>query len=308
MLCIFNPEHDHCLANGNRHFVPPASALRFAREGATLMRVVYPEAETADVAQCGRVYAELTANGDSPALVPWGWNLVLKTQLLKAGIPEALMPADNRLALWRQLQHRATLLPLQPESRAVTLRAEVEAMLSQHGAVVLKAPWSGSGRGLRWIGRQMTAHDILWMNKVVKEQQCVVAEPWRKVADDFALEYRVQRGCLFFEGYSLFRSAKGVYRANILLDDGEIADRVGVSAVLRRELEDWLNSHVVPHYEGPLGVDCLRDTEGRLFVSELNLRHTMGLVAHAYLRHHPEAEGRQLELKGGDMVVSATSD
>ena len=43
MLCIFNPEHDLCLANGNRHFMPPSSALQFAREGVSIMQVVYPE-------------------------------------------------------------------------------------------------------------------------------------------------------------------------------------------------------------------------------------------------------------------------
>ena len=308
MICIFNPEHDLCLANGNRHFVPPASALRFAREGASLMQVIYPEAAAVPAVQAGQAYeaiADGTGDGTrgSIAIVPWGWNNVLKTQLLKAGIPEGLMPDDSRLEVWRQLQHRSTLLPLQPESRAVTLREEVEAMLSLYGGVVLKAPWSGSGRGLRWIGGQMTPHDIRWMDKVVREQRCAIAEPRRRVADDFALEYRVQDGCLLFEGYSLFLSEQGVYRSNLLLCDEAIADRVGFTADRKTDLEDWLALHIAPHYEGPLGVDCIRTEDGAVYVSELNLRHTMGLLAHSYLQQHPESEGRRLVLEGNRLCI-----
>lgn len=308
MLCIFNPEHDLCLANGNRHFVPPASALRFAQEGASVMQVIYPSAEAVPAAQAGQTYAAIAyrageAHGGYTVIVPWGWNIVLKTQLLKAGLPEASMPSDSRLALWRQLQHRSTLLPLQPESRSVTTREEVEEMLLQRGEIVLKAPWSGSGRGLRWIGGQMTAHDIRWMDKVVKEQHCVIAEPRRRVADDFALEYTLQGGRLTFVGYSLFQCEQGVYRSNLLLGDEAIADRVGFTAARKTELEGWLTRHIALHYEGPLGVDCIRTVDGAVYVSELNLRHTMGLVAHCYLQQHPEDEGRRLCLEGNRLRV-----
>ena len=308
MICIFNPEHDLCLANGGAHYVPPASALRFARLGASIMQVLYPQATAVAAAQ---VDAAFVARWQSERgalsgadIVPWGWNITLKTQLLKAGIPAEAMPDDSRLDLWRQLQHRSTLLPLQPESRAVTIRDEVEEMLSLHGDVVLKAPWSGSGRGLRWIGSRMAEHDIRWMDKVVREQRCVIAEPRRRVADDFALEYSVQGGRLLFVGYSLFQSEKGVYRSNLLLGDEAIAARTGFSDREKTELEEWLTLHIAPHYEGPLGVDCIRTEDGAVFVSELNLRHTMGLVAHCYLQQHPEAEGHRLTLEGNRLCVA----
>ena len=310
MLCIFNPEHDLCLANGNRHFMPPSSALLFALEGASIMQVVYPEAVAVPSVQAGQAYAAIVdrageGKGVAPVIVPWGWNITLKTQLLKAGIPDEAMPDDSRLDLWRQLQHRSTLLPLQPESRAVTFREEVEEMLSLHGDVVLKAPWSGSGRGLRWIGSCMTEHDIRWMDKVVREQRFVIAEPRRRVADDFALEYSVHGGRLLFVGYSLFQSEQGVYRSNLLLSDEAIAARTGFAAREKTELEDWLTRHIAPHYEGPLGVDCILTEDGAVYVSELNLRHTMGLVAHCYLQQHPEAEGRRLTLEGNRLCVAS---
>ena len=201
------------------------------------------------------------------------------------------MPSDSLLTLWRQLQHRTTLLPLQPHSHAVTSVAEVEAMLSQHSDIVLKAPWSGSGRGLRWVSHTLSDHDRHWLLKVVREQRCAIAEPRWSVQYDFALEYRVENGLLTFVGFSLFETANGVYRGNRLLSDDAIAHLVGFSTAQRDPLETWLQNVIVPHYQGPLGVDCIRDTDGRIHISEINLRHTMGLVAHEYLRTHPDAEG-----------------
>ena len=287
MICIFNPEHDLCLANGNRHYMPPSSALAFAASSCGLMRFLYPMSDCVPAARVGDVYRR---TGDIQ-LIPWGWNAVLKQSLLRQGIPEHLMPSDSLLDLWRQLQHRTTLLPLQPDSRAVTTVAEVEALLSRHSDMVLKAPWSGSGRGLRWVCRTLSDHDKGWLLKVVKEQRCAIAEPRWSVKYDFALEYSVENGLLSFVGFSLFETANGVYRGNRLLPDDDIARMVGFSTAQRGPLESWLQNTIVPHYQGPLGVDCICDTAGLIHISEINLRHTMGLVAHEYLRHFPQKAG-----------------
>ena len=267
--------------------MPPASALSFAASSCGLMRCLYPMAVCVPAAHVGDVYRR---TGDSQ-LVPWGWDAVLKQSLLKQGIPEHLMPSDSLLDMWRQLQHRTTLLPLQPDSHAVTTVAEVETLLSQHSDMVLKAPWSGSGRGLRWVSHSLSDHDKSWLLKVVKEQRCAIAEPRWSVQYDFALEYRVENGMLSFLGFSLFETVNGVYRGNRLQSDDTIAHLVGFSTAQRDLLETWLQNVIVPHYHGPLGVDCIRDTEGRIHISEINLRHTMGLVAHAYLTLHPEDLG-----------------
>lgn len=306
MLCVFNPEHDLCLANGNSHFMAPRSALRFAQEGAAMMQVIYSGSVAVDAAQAAQAYRDVVADRDagSVRIVPWGWNAVLKVQLLKAGIPEVLMPSDGKLAVWRKLQHRSTLLPLQPESRAVAESGEVEEMAREYGEVVMKAPWSGSGRGLRWVSGALSEQDRMWMRKVVGAQGCVVAEPRHRVAEDFALEYMLEDGSVDFVGYSLFRSVRGVYRSNLLLRDETIAQRVGMTAGVRKKIEGWLECHIAPQYAGPLGVDCILSEEGRLYVSEMNLRHTMGLVAHEYLASHPEDEGRELLLRENKLQVA----
>ena len=290
MLCLFNPEHDLCLANGSRHYVPPASALAFAALSCGLMQCVYPLAVCLPVSEAGEGYR---TTGDE-TLVPWGWNITLKYDLLRQGIPECLMPSDSTLLQWRNLQHRTTLLPLQPDSRAVTDVAEVADMLSRHTDIVLKAPWSGSGRGLRWVSHRLTDHDKAWLDKVVREQRCAIAEPRWAVEYDYALEYRIEGAGLTFVGFSLFDSANGVYRGNRLMSDESVCQLVGFTAQLRAVIEQWLQANIVPYYHGPLGVDCILDKEGCHHISEINLRHTMGLVAHEYLRWHPEAEGSRL--------------
>lgn len=157
--------------------------------------------------------------------------------------------------------------------------------------MVLKAPWSGAGRGLRWISCTPTPHDIAWAAKIIREQGCVIAQPRYDVDDDFALLYRIEGGTLRFVGYSLFQTTKGVYRGNILLPDNDIRRRTGIPLQLQESIESWIEENLVGHYEGPLGVDLFRTVEGDIHIAELNLRHTMGHVAHAYLRLHPEAQG-----------------
>ena len=287
MLCVFNPEHDLCLANGNCHYVPPASALAFAKAACGIMGVVYPSAICLPVSRVGEMYR----GTDDDQIVPWGWNMTLKYDLLRQGVSKSLLPSDSKLEQWRELQHRTTLLPLQPSSRVVTTEAEVESMLYECSELVLKAPWSGSGRGLRWVSGRLGDHDKAWLHKVVREQRCAIAEPRWKVKYDYALEYRVNNGRLTFVGFSLFESTNGVYRFNHLLDDETICRRVGITSAQCDELSQWLETNVVPYYEGPLGVDCICDDDGQHHISEINLRHTMGLIAHVYLLQHPEAEG-----------------
>ena len=111
-LCIFNPEHDLCLAKGRAHYLPPRSAVEFARRDAGIMQVLYPEAE------CCSVY-DLTRGQAAQAteVVAWGWDAVVKHELLKRGVPEALLPSDETINAIRELQHRSTVLPLQSDCR-----------------------------------------------------------------------------------------------------------------------------------------------------------------------------------------------
>ena len=284
-LCIFNPEHDLCLAKGRAHYVPPRSAVQFALRDAGLMRPLYPGA------QCFSVYdPRLPDVMQTPAfrsaavpVVAWGWDAVVKHELLKRGAPPSLLPTDEAIATIRRLQHRSTILPLQDGCLEVRSADAMDALLAEREHWVLKAPWSGAGRGLRWVHGRLTPIDRDWIAKTAAGQQCVIAEPRREVQADVALEYMSGR----FAGYSLFRTGSGVYKENVMWSDARIAEMFRNTALARQKarVEEWLAAHVWPCYDGPLGIDLMVCADGGVHVAEMNVRHTMGMVAHEKIKN-----------------------
>ena len=278
-LCIFNPEHDLCMAKGRAHYVPPRSAVDFALRDAAVMQVLYPGAvclsvydpQLPSVLSCGPAFRSAVT-----AVTAWGWDAVVKHELLKRGAQESLLPSDEEINTIRELQHRTTVLPLQPDCHEVHSMEEMELLLREHEHWVLKAPWSGAGRGLRWVHGRLTAIDRDWLLKTVREQRCVIAEPRRDVVADLALEY--MDGA--FIGYSYFKTGSGVYKENVAWGDDRIETTFGLIP-MRAKVEQWLAANVWPRYCGPLGIDLMVCADGSVHVAEMNVRHTMGMIAHA---------------------------
>ncbi len=273
-LCVFNPEHDLCLAKGRWNYIPPRSAVEFACRDASIMSVLYPDAV------CTSVYDFQFSifNFQLDEVVAWGWDAVVKHELIKRGIPAELLPSDEEIETIRELQHRSTVLPLQEGCHAVKSVEEMESLLREREHWVMKAPWSGAGRGLRWVHGALTAIDRDWLLKTVANQRCVIAEPRREVVADVALEYNSQ-----FTGYSYFKTGSGVYKENIAMTDDRIVETFRETALqqTKARVEAWLKENVVPRYRGPLGVDLMVCADGSVHVAEINFRHTMGMVAHA---------------------------
>ena len=311
-LCIFNPEHDLCLAKGRAHYVPPRSAVDFARRDADIMKVLYPDALCCSVYDLDNSTLN-TQHSSLDEVTVWGWDAVVKHELIKRGVPAALLPSDEEINTIRELQHRSTVLPLQPDCREVRTVAEMEALLKEREHWVMKAPWSGAGRGLRWVHGALTAIDRDWLLKTVAKQRCVIAEPNRREAGDprgaspssvadLALEYTTllpaPQACdrsgantqhstpntqHSFMGYSYFKTGSGVYKENYPMTDDEIAARFSRTDLqqVKGRVEAWIAANISPRYRGPLGVDLMACPDGSVHVAEINLRHTMGMVAHA---------------------------
>ena len=277
-LCIFNPEHDLCLAKGRAHYVPPRSAVEFARRDASIMQVLYPGAVCCSVYDlpCGREFMP-------DKVTAWGWDAVVKHELQKRGVPAGLLPSDEMITTIRELQHRATILPLQPDCLEVRSVGEMEALLHYREHWVMKAPWSGAGRGLHWVHGRLTDIDRDWLLKTVASQRCVVAEPRRDVVADVALEYLEGE----FTGYSYFKTGSGVYKENILMTDSCIEETFRETSLLQTKegVEEWLRANVWPRYRGPLGVDLMVCSNGGVYVAEVNFRHTMGMIAHERIKN-----------------------
>lgn len=286
---IFNPEHDLCLANGDPNFVPPFSALEFAEDCAGLTRWI-DEAKDDEV-------------------IPWGWDSHLKCRLLKQGIDEKLLPSDAELETIRELSRRGVASEAESYVRKALTEAELEFVrpegevlelsdvdevintVGRFGDAVLKAPLSGSGKGLRWArADELTSSDLGWCRNVISKQGSVTVERRHKVVQDFAMLFRVNAdGTVLFEGLSMFFNDNGIYKGNVLASDDYILKKwssyVDESLILkvRAALTMFLAGRFSGRYCGYVGVDMfVYESDGGFRLApcvEMNVRMTMGLLA-----------------------------
>lgn len=229
---------------------------------------------------------------------PWGWDIHVCAILSNSGLPPRFLPSIDRLQKIRKLSHRATTIPLRksiarhsgdktvdrPVSELCTLK-EVEQFVANNPLCFLKAPWSSSGRGL--IKSDHISHKGLmeWAHGVIKKQGSVIAEPaWDRVID-FATEWEIKNGKAVFIGLSVFKTSdRGKYHGNVDASQDDLLTMIKDKAPsfgpqLIEAQKKALEEVVAPHYSGPLGIDMLADSDGRINnCVEINLRLTMGYI------------------------------
>ena len=282
-IYIFNPEHDLCIANGDENFVPPRSAVGFAKENIDLSEHLK------------------RSNKQRRQIVPWGWNHSLKKRLINEGIDPATLPSEEDLQFIRTHSRREFALDVHsqlisdapqvigPDYRIVaTSINEIEEFISANGSAVLKSPLSGSGKGIRFIRERLSESDEGWCRKTLAKQGSVIAEQRFEIIKECAVLFECHNEGIDFIGYSLFESRNGAYSNNILASNEDIEDIVAeyiprdTLIAVREDLKNILADTLVGHYEGFLGVDqiiCQTDSPVFIPVSEINLRMTMGLIA-----------------------------
>lgn len=97
-----------------------------------------------------------------------------------------------------------------------------------HGACVLKAPWSGSGK-LNWCKGTFPQSIEGWCD-VSSKRGFVSGEPAYHKIEDFAMEF-CSDGCgkVSFVGYSLFSADKsGAYSGNLLMPSQDMKNTCGI--------------------------------------------------------------------------------
>ena len=282
-IYIFNPEHDLCIANGDKNFVPPRSAVGFAKENIDLSEHLK------------------RPNKQRRQIIPWGWNHSLKKRLINEGIDPATLPTEEDLQFIRTHSRREFALDVHsqiisdapqvigPDYRIVaTSINEIEEFISANGSAVLKSPLSGSGKGIRFIRERLSESDEGWCRKTLAKQGSVIAEQRFEIIKECAVLFECHNEGIDFIGYSLFESRNGAYSKNILASNEDIEDIVAeyiprdTLIAVREDLKNILADTLVGHYEGFLGVDqiiCQTDSPVFIPVSEINLRMTMGLIA-----------------------------
>ncbi|WP_289771780.1 hypothetical protein [Bacteroides acidifaciens] len=321
-LYIFNPEHDLALASGETNYMAPASARRMASELALLpmwyaeegSAVLAPSAYNLDYVK--KIQELLGLSVDlitEPELAieqdldirPWGWDVALRKRLSVLGVDEVLLPSMGQLNDLREYSHRSKAVALLPElqlneyfcgeSYYLKTPEEWKRFVEGRKECLLKAPLSGSGKGLNWCKGIFTPFISGWCTRVAASQGGVIAEPIYNKVEDFAMEfYSDGAGELTFVGYSLFHTGKsGMYEGNRLLSNEairkQLAQYIPLEALMDLEncLKYRLSALVGTVYKGYLGVDMMicrfPENEKPVFrihpCVEINLRMNMGVIA-----------------------------
>lgn len=263
--------------------------------------------------KCHRPHADVlfVTSGDLKHLMfssfePWGWDKVVRQTLLNSGISADLLPSDDYLSYIRSLADRRNttdlLLFLRSGLESLTCGEshfcqsvdEVDGFLRQYGKIVVKALWSSSGRGVRYVDINY-GHSVRgWIVNTIIRQGGIMVEPYYKKVKDFAIEFFIKGGGdVEYCGLSVFETNKSSYAGNIIASEDEkrsmIARYISESLLVtvKQKLMEYFSIGRFTHYRGPLGVDMMivADDRSERFLLhpgvEINVRRTMGHVANS---------------------------
>ena len=321
-LHIFNPEHDIALASNLSNFTAPHAGRQlrndlgflpalWAKEGDQILVAHEESAMKAFCRVCHRLtklgFADYSHTGNIKfphweqniptlgisSVQPWGWDRAIRRELERMGVSGSLLPTVGQIDQIRQLSHRRTsarlLQQLQMdgivgEAFECTNVGEVIEFTQRYGRLVLKAPWSSSGRGVRFVRTADELSNFLsWTVNILKTQGSIMAEPYYNKVKDFAMEFTAdEEGHIHYLGLSLFHTVNGAYVGNVLAT--EDVKREMISHYLPVEFIDTIKLHIIDSlcfdsYVGPFGIDMMVTKEGFHPCVEINLRRTMGHVA-----------------------------
>ena len=203
-LYIFNPEHDIALASNLSNFTAPHAGRKLRADLGFLPAFWAGKDDyvlVENVEQAVKAYGRLRARtGSGPRhfidknqlahiiinkVEPWGWDLALRSFLLRYGVKS--VPSDEAIAVIRDLSHRKQAVSLLRElqrpgttgySTCVNSMDDVCQMLRDNGRIVVKAPWSSSGRGVRFIDGELNDSQQRWIQNIIEKQGDVILEPY----------------------------------------------------------------------------------------------------------------------------------
>ena len=328
-LHIFNPEHDIALASNLSNFTAPHAGRQlrndlgflpalWAQEGDQILveheesamkayrRVCHRLVKLglADYSHTGNIkFPRLEQNIPTlgiSSVQPWGWDRAIRRELERMGFAESLLPTNEQTEHIRQLSHRRTSAQLLPqlqmegtvgEAFECTSLEQVTELMQRYGRLVLKAPWSSSGRGVRFCdaarlnNKEINNKDaqMAWVRNVIASQGSIMVEPYYNKVKDFGLEFEADAdGQIHYLGLSLFHTVNGAYEGNILATESVKQEMISryVSVELLDSIKQKITEQIrLDGYVGPFGVDMMITKEGLHPCVEINLRRTMGHVA-----------------------------
>lgn len=233
---------------------------------------------------------------------PWGWDVGLRKVLRN----DSLLCSSERLLAIRNLSSREmvegclknirNMLPDSPlcgESFfCKSMEQIVDALCFIGGKAVLKAPWSSSGRGLRFTDADWGEDTQRWCRNQLLNQGGVEVEPFYQKICDWAMEFYADAdGNVDFTGLShFFTSPLAAYCGGrvapqkVLLEEWQQWGSLILLQEVKNALQQTLRSMVKGVYQGHLGVDMMfcETPDKRVVLHpcvEINFRRTMGQMA-----------------------------
>src|SRR5574344_300937 len=319
-LHVFNPEHDLALANNDVNFVPPHAARQMGFDLSFIQTlwadggdaVMVEDRQTAEKAlsllRCKKPDVKIVTKDDIKSLDVtyvdvWGWDPSICKKLHNAGVKTSLLCDKGGLENIRNLSNRSfagkvlktlkdNIDGLCGSSRYCTSMQEVEEQIYFWDDVVLKAPWSSSGRGLRFAKGKIEPPLTGWCKNLLLHQGGISVEPYYNKVKDFGVEFSSDgHGKIKYEGLSLFTTVNGAYTGNILASEEKKRGLLsaylplGFLDLVINEICNILAPEFCGKYAGPFGVDMMivsgRNNYGFMLhpCVEINLRRTMGHVS-----------------------------
>lgn len=326
-LHLFNPENDLALADGGFSYCPPPAAARIANELASLplwyadrCDVVYLPAEHTAYRNEMAAMFELpesyipSMQSQVTALSPWGWSALMRHRFKAMGFEKNLLPTDGEIELMRNLSSRVLTIDVlsalreagihtPPMPRYVDSLEEAVSFVNACERCVVKAPWSGSGKGIMWGIGHAEEPMVHFCRGVIRRQGGVVCEHFLNAKVEFAMEFRAASAGVEFVGYSLFNAENGAYTGNLLASNAHIesllSEHISIEqlAVVKRQLCDIMHTRLAGSgYRGYFGVDMMLYDNGegcRLNpCMEINLRMNMGVVARLFYDRFVQSDCR----------------
>ena len=316
-LHVFNPEHDLALAANLSNFTAP-HAGRQLRADLGFIPAIWAAADdyvhVENVEDAERRFLRLTrrpfgrfiakeqiCKHQFSAVDVWGWDLAIRAFLLRWGIDAAIMPTATQIDDIRQLSHRRYAMQLLDclqmpgiiGSSCETNQIEnIIDRLHSGEHLVVKAPWSSSGRGVRFMEDDVNIYDNGWLRNVIVKQGSVMVEPYYNKVKDFGMEFVSDgNGSVSYIGLSLFQTSNGAYTGNILASEEEKENLISryipidLLKTVQQKICTKMGSWLKDQYTGVFGIDMMvvRRDDGDGFLLhpcvEINLRRTMGHVA-----------------------------
>lgn len=327
-LYVFNPEHDLALAQDDKNFTAPHAGrlLRsdlgfipsFWANNGDIVLVDNIECVHRSFCNYGKFEKQvkfvdsLTVQPlleEVTRVVPWGWDICITEQLRRIGLRNELLPNNHLLSKYKSLSNRQTSVKVLGDlvrsinnksiigrSCYVTTLEELQQQVCNNDLSVIKAPWSGSGRGIRYVRHEMNNHQTNWAKNIISNQGGIVIEPYYNKVKDFAMEFFVDCREVRYVGLSLFETVHGVYTGSMIAPEQDKLRLLSsyfspyLLDIVRNHILKALTDELLCNYFGPVGVDMMvienpfnknGETRNNLLhpMVEINLRQTMGHVA-----------------------------